>query len=175
MAQGAINHICKNITKSLEAAKERKEEQLHHFAFCKEWLSPCFCRSVFAFPRVCLYFWKQQEHIWGKENTAWCLHSKLSLYFGSYCGTFQDRSSVGNGNQTNLQHLKCSHFCSILGQFPDKLLQFSKGIILDNYCKEANDFSKPDRFQCPSDLPELRHQKDDTSCCPAAATGKDSL
>lgn len=68
MAQGAINHIRENITKSLEAAKERGEEQLHNFAFCEEWLSSCFCRSVFAFPRVCLYFWNQQEHTRGKAN-----------------------------------------------------------------------------------------------------------
>lgn len=94
--------------------------------------------------RVCLFhvfvFWKQQEHTWGKANMAGCLHSKLSLYFSSYCGTFQDRASVGNGNQTNFQHLKHLKFCCILGQFPDKSLQFSKGIMLDNYYKEANDF-----------------------------------
>lgn len=49
MARGAINHICENTTTSLEAAKETEEEQLHHFAFCKEWLSSCCCRYVFAF------------------------------------------------------------------------------------------------------------------------------
>lgn len=70
MAQGVINHICENTTKSLEAAKEREEEQLHHFAFCKEWLSSCVCRSAFAFPRVCLYFWKQQEHT-GEGKQGW--------------------------------------------------------------------------------------------------------
>lgn len=175
MAQGALNHICENITESLEAAKEREEEQLHNFGFSKEWLGSCFCRSVFAFPRVCLYFWKQQEHTWGKANTAGCLHSKPSLYFSSHWGTFQGSSSVGNGNQTNLQYLKCSNFCCILGQFSDKPLQFSKGIILDYCYKEENYFLKPERFQCPSDLPELRHQKDDTSCCPAVPTGKDSF
>lgn len=112
----------------------------------------------------------------GKANRAGGLHRKLSLYFSSYCGTFQDRASVGNGNQTNLQHLKHLHFYCILGQFPGKSLQFFKGFMLDNYYKEANDFFfKTERFQCPSDLPELRHQKDDISCCPAVATGKNSL
>lgn len=175
MAQGAINHICENITKSLEAAKERRGAA-SSFCLLQRMvelllLQICVCLST------CLpLLLKAAGAHMGKANTAGCLHSKLSLYFSFCCGTFQDRSSVGNGNQTNLQHLKCSHFFCILGQFPDKPLKFSKGIIMDNYYKEANDFSwKPERFQCPSDLPELRHQKGDTSCCPAVSTGKDSL
>lgn len=40
---------------------------------------------------------------------------------------------------------------------------------MDNYYWEANGFLKTERFQCPSDLPELSHQKNDTLCCPAAA------
>lgn len=48
--------------------KTERRGAASHFAFFEEWLSSCFCRSVFAFPRVCLYFWKQQEHTWGKAK-----------------------------------------------------------------------------------------------------------
>lgn len=52
MAQDSINHISKNKNKSLEAVKEREEEQLAHFPFCKERLSSSLCRYVLASPRV---------------------------------------------------------------------------------------------------------------------------
>lgn len=151
--------------------KTERRGAASHFAFFEEWLSSCFCRSVFAFPRVCLYFWKQQEHTWGKAKR---FSQQTEPYFSSYCATFQHRSSVGNRNQTDLHHLKCSHFCCILDQFPDKPLQFSKGIILDSCYKEADDFLKNRKISVP-----IRSARAETSegwhlSCPAAATGKDS-
>lgn len=142
MAQGAINHISKTKTNSLETAQEREEEQLTPFAFWKECLSPSFCRYVFAF--LCFTFTSESSRSMHrlKVNMAGSLHIKPSLHFSSYSGTFQARSSAGSGNQTNLQHLKDSHFCCILGWLPDKSLQFSKDIVLHNCYWEENDFLK---------------------------------
>lgn len=55
------------------------------------------------------------------------------------------------------------------------LCSFPRVLYWITIMRKQMNFFKTERFQCPPDLPELRHQKDDTSCCPAAATGKDSL
>lgn len=71
MAQYAINHISKKNLDPLEIVKKREEEQVAHFAFCKEQLSSSFGRYTFAFPHICLFFWKREVSAQGEGKHGW--------------------------------------------------------------------------------------------------------